>query len=214
MATIRVSRTSGETFRVEVDEGTSRTVHRVRAERAAVLRYGAGAAPERLVAGDSPASAKVAALLAAGRAALDDLRLTRPEGDNALDYYTQVLALEPGNAKALAGRRNIARRYATLAQGSIARGDRGRARALVMRGLAVHGGDSDLLALRDSLEASPPATSPADAAPRATSPVDPLPADLASSDSSPPEEGRAANAGGIQGETPRELFQRVRSWFD
>jgi hypothetical protein len=49
MARVRVNRTTGERFRVEVDEGTSRTVHEVTADRATVQRYGADTAPERLI---------------------------------------------------------------------------------------------------------------------------------------------------------------------
>jgi len=49
MAEITVTRSAAERFRVEVREGTSRTVHEVKATAADVRRYGASAAPEELL---------------------------------------------------------------------------------------------------------------------------------------------------------------------
>lgn len=49
MAEISVTRTAENTFRVEVTEGASRSVHDVTATEADLQRYGGGASPERLI---------------------------------------------------------------------------------------------------------------------------------------------------------------------
>ena len=49
MAEIRVTRTDETSFRVEVKEGSSRTVHQVTARTADVRRYAGDVAAERLV---------------------------------------------------------------------------------------------------------------------------------------------------------------------
>ena len=49
MAEINVTRLSQTTFRVEVREGSSKTVHDVTASNADIDRYGGGASAERLI---------------------------------------------------------------------------------------------------------------------------------------------------------------------
>ena len=49
MAEIRVTRTGEATFRVEVEEASSSTVHEVTASSGDVQRYGGGAPAERLL---------------------------------------------------------------------------------------------------------------------------------------------------------------------
>ena len=49
MTEIRVTRTDGSHFRVEVEEGSTSTVHDVTARPADIRRYGGDVAPERLV---------------------------------------------------------------------------------------------------------------------------------------------------------------------
>ena len=49
MAYIRVTRSGETTFRVEVKEGSSRTVHEVTGTGADIRRYGGQVSPERLI---------------------------------------------------------------------------------------------------------------------------------------------------------------------
>ena len=143
-----------------------------------------GPAPSPVAGSDE---ARVQALLASARRALDDLRLTRPETDSAMFFYDQVLVIEPDNAEARRGHRLVADRYAELARGALARGDTSRARALVSRGLSVDAGNSELLALRGELDTDRGAERQASAAP--------------------------AN-GEIRGETPKQLYRRIQGWFN
>lgn len=57
---------------------------------------------------------QVAALLGDARDDIDALRLTSPQGNNALDKYQRVLALDPKNAEALQGVGAIADKYIEL----------------------------------------------------------------------------------------------------
>ena len=159
---------------------------------ASIARPASTATPAAAAAaGPAPAAgsdeARVQALLASARRALDDLRLTRPETDSAMFFYDQVLVIEPDNAEARRGHRLVADRYAGLARAALARGDTGRARALVSRGLSVDSGNSDLLALRGELDTDRSAERQASAAP--------------------------AN-GEIRGETPKQLYRRIQGWFN
>ena len=159
---------------------------------ASIARPASTATPAAAAAaGPAPAAgsdeARVQALLASARRALDDLRLTRPETDSAMFFYDQVLVIEPDNAEARRGHRLVADRYAGLARAALARGDTARARALVSRGLSVDSGNSDLLALRGELDTDRSAERQASAAP--------------------------AN-GEIRGETPKQLYRRIQGWFN
>ena len=49
MAAINVQRLNDQQFRVEVDDGSSRTTHTVTASSEALQRYGEGAQPEILI---------------------------------------------------------------------------------------------------------------------------------------------------------------------
>ena len=64
-------------------------------------------------------------------------RLTRPVGDNAYDYYQQVLALEPEHREARSGLAAIARRYTEMAETLLDAGKLSQARKLIRRGLSV-----------------------------------------------------------------------------
>ena len=66
-------------------------------------------------AAPAPASpGQVAGLLGGARDDIDALRLTSPQGNNALDKYQRVLALDPNNAEALQGVGAIADKYIEL----------------------------------------------------------------------------------------------------
>jgi len=60
-------------------------------------------------------------LLDKARQARDRDRLTRPAGDNAYEYYQQVLALSADHPEALAGLAAIAQRYRELAEAAMDR---------------------------------------------------------------------------------------------
>ena len=79
-------------------------------------------------------------------------RLTRPAGDNAYDYYQQVLAMEPGHAEARSGLAAIARRYTEMAETAMDAGRFSRARQFIRRGLSVESGHPGLQQSRQRLE--------------------------------------------------------------
>ncbi|NIV75927.1 MAG: protein kinase [Gammaproteobacteria bacterium] len=101
--------------------------------------------------GEEPLSAERLMVLA--EEAMSDLRLTIPPGDNAAYYYRRVLDLDPSNARARQGLRDIAREYALLAEEQITASDYAAARGYVERGLEVLPENEQLLRLRADLEA-------------------------------------------------------------
>jgi serine/threonine-protein kinase PpkA len=133
---------------------------------------------------------RVAALLASAQEAMDDLRLTRPQERSAKFYYDQVLSIEPDNQAARDGHRAIAQRYAGLAESALTRGDSDRARALIARGLSVDEGNTRLLALAEEAKAA--------RAGRGRGSMDTA----------------AASSDGIQGESPQQLYRRIKGWFN
>jgi type II secretory pathway predicted ATPase ExeA len=100
---------------------------------------------------------KIAALLTQGQQSLRAFRLLTPAGDSANHYFTEVLALDPGNTDARQGFNQIAERYAILARRANARHDSKLAGIYLSRGLQVRPGNRDLLALQDSMR-KPPVT--------------------------------------------------------
>ncbi len=140
---------------------------------------------------------RVESLLSAADQALRDYRLTKPNRDNALEYYNAVLAIDPGNPVAADGHRLIAERYGMLAKGEMHRGNLIKAGIYVDRGLSVHPSDQDLLALQNQVEL-----------------------EIARRQRSGGTQPYTSQRGGRQadpnykGETPTELFRRIRSWFD
>ncbi len=124
----------------------------------------AGGGAGKMVAADDPPVAapvsreeKIATLLAQGRQSLRRFRLLTPAGDNANQYFKEVLALDPGNTDARNGFNLIAERYVVLARRAYERHDSKLARLYISRGLRVRPGNRDLLALQDSMR-QPPVT--------------------------------------------------------
>ncbi|MGH8584363.1 MAG: protein kinase domain-containing protein [Gammaproteobacteria bacterium] len=79
-------------------------------------------------------------------------RLTAPKGDNALETYRQILALDPGNAAGRDGLDTIARHYHALAQDRQRGGDLQAAQSFVDEGLKVQPEDGRLLTLKKTIE--------------------------------------------------------------
>ncbi len=79
-------------------------------------------------------------------------RLTAPKGDNALETYQQVLALDPGNARGREGLETIARHYHALAQDRQRAGDLQAALAFVDDGLKVQPEDGGLIARKKAIQ--------------------------------------------------------------
>ena len=77
------------------------------------------------------------ALLWLGHHCLSTQRLTSPPNDNAYYYFSRILQLEPGHAAAQAGIVEVAKRYALLADGALARGDPARASAYLVIGRQI-----------------------------------------------------------------------------
>jgi serine/threonine protein kinase/uncharacterized protein YfbU (UPF0304 family) len=80
---------------------------------------------------ESASSHRVGQLLDSARTALQRNRLTKPDNDNALFYYQQVLALAPQNADAVAGLEDIRTRYAGMIEKALETGKPERARELL-----------------------------------------------------------------------------------
>jgi serine/threonine-protein kinase PpkA len=148
-------------------------------------------------------AARVEVLLGAADQALRDYRLTKPNRDNALEYYNAVLAIDPGNPVAADGHRLIAERYGMLAQGEMHRGNLIKAGIYVDRGLSVHPSDQQLLSLRQQVEGEI-------AKRQASGGTRPI-----TTDRSQPRAGAgdAASEPNFTGESPLELFRRIRDWF-
>ena len=78
-------------------------------------------------------------------------RLTEPAGNNAETTYRQLLKLDQGNAKALAGLDNIAQEYLHQAQESQAKGALQDSLKLIEKGLTVIPNQVDLVRLREEV---------------------------------------------------------------
>jgi tRNA A-37 threonylcarbamoyl transferase component Bud32 len=84
------------------------------------------------------------------RQALDEYRLTTPDGNNAWYYYRRVLDDDPDNTEALAGTKQIASIYADLALGALDRLHYREARGYIERGLLVDPNNERLQKLQDT----------------------------------------------------------------
>ncbi|MGH2620043.1 MAG: hypothetical protein ACRDHG_05660, partial [Anaerolineales bacterium] len=81
-------------------------------------------------------------------------RLTAPKGDNALETYQEILALDPGNARGRDGLETIARHYHALGQDRQRAGDLQAALAFVDEGLKVQPEDGGLIARKKAIQAT------------------------------------------------------------
>ena len=95
--------------------------------------------------------ARLVELLELAQAALEENRLIKPKGTNALDYYLRVLDAYPNNNKALSGLNKIVGKYVFLARRRIEVQDWAKAETFLNRASTVMEGDSRVLAVRDEL---------------------------------------------------------------
>ena len=91
-------------------------------------------------------------LLTLGDKALQGYRLSTPPQDNAYYYYHEVLRLHPENEKAKAGLRNVALRYASLAEKEIAKNNYHAAQDYIDLGLRAYDGEPLLLKLKQEVD--------------------------------------------------------------
>ncbi len=80
---------------------------------------------------------QIQTLLEQAREARDRDRLTRPAGDNAYEYYQQVLAVSADHPEALAGLASIAQRYRELAEAAMDRDSLDAAQRFLRRARSV-----------------------------------------------------------------------------
>lgn len=95
---------------------------------------------------------QVEAYLVQAAQALGDRRLQRPDGDNALHYYRQALAIDAKNARARTGIRDVIQEYIRLARTEMSESDYSEANYYVDSGLNIAPNNALLLSLRDELE--------------------------------------------------------------
>lgn len=107
------------------------------------------------LAGEMPDQAAViAAKITLARDYLAADALTQPAGANALEVFSQVLALQPEHAEALAGLQAIAERYLQLSHKPAAEGRWQQALDLIDKGLDVVQDHPELAPARQAVEAA------------------------------------------------------------
>ena len=111
---------------------------------------------EAAIRAEAERQAEIETLLAAGDAALEDLRLTTPEDDSAMYYYQQVLSIDPENEAAEDGIRNIVAKYIEMAEDAAAAGRMTQANSYIDRAGNVSPNDPELIAARARLASMPP----------------------------------------------------------
>jgi hypothetical protein len=121
---------------------------------AAASESGAAAAVPSPAAGTR--EEQIAAALARAQQAVDELRLTTPESDSAMFHYQQVLSLDPENAAAQEGIRQIVLRYVSLSDSAAASGNRAQAGTYLERAASISPNDPEVIAARARLAAAPP----------------------------------------------------------
>ncbi|MEM7254000.1 MAG: protein kinase [Pseudomonadota bacterium] len=114
----------------------------------------AGVTPQALQADPGEVSREDAmkALAFLAQHSLREGRLTSPHADNALYYFSRLLALDPGNAQALEGFQLIADRYVILAERQFANGNHLQAQVYITLGLQVDADNEGLLALQSFVQ--------------------------------------------------------------
>ena len=102
----------------------------------------------------SAVTSKIDALLAGAEKNLNELRLTTPAGNNALEKFREVLALEPGNTDALNGIDRIVDEYIQLMDRAIDSNNLPAAHNYFNKGYRVNPEHSGLVRARQRLDAA------------------------------------------------------------
>ncbi len=102
--------------------------------------------------GERNRTEEISRLLTVGEGHLRRDRLSTPPGDNAVDTFQQVLALEPGNTSALSGLARVADRYAVLTRAAIREGDPAAARRLLGRMIRLFPGHVETTRLQTEID--------------------------------------------------------------
>ncbi|MCI0667035.1 MAG: protein kinase [Methylococcaceae bacterium] len=97
-------------------------------------------------------------LLKAGDRALLERRLTTPADDSAVYYYRKALELSPENPQAEAGLKRVVSTYIALADQESRHGDPVAARRYLERASSIDPGNPEILAARNLIAASRPAS--------------------------------------------------------
>jgi hypothetical protein len=95
---------------------------------------------------------RIERFLALAAESLKDYRLTIPVDNSAIHFYQRVLLMDPQNATALQGLKDIATRYAWLAEQAIDGSQTGKAKRYIALGLSVDPQHPHLLALREQTD--------------------------------------------------------------
>lgn len=106
------------------------------------------AAPTPTDATEDLSQARIDTLLRQAATALEDYRLTIPEGDSAYELYREVLRMDPGNEAARQGLDEVVQRYVWLSRRALDQGDYGRVETYIERGLRLEGNNQELRALQ------------------------------------------------------------------
>ena len=94
---------------------------------------------------------RIVGMLTNAKMALAEGHLMTPAGDNAYDRYRSVLRLEPGNASAKGGLREIASRYVERANEAIDKGDMATARDHLRQARQADSGNAGIRAAESRL---------------------------------------------------------------
>ena len=91
-------------------------------------------------------------LLVQGQQALDEYQLVTPDGDNAYAYFSAVLKLDPASEDARAGIQEIIDLYIIFTRKAVDLLEYDRAERYLARGLSIQPDNSELLALKGSID--------------------------------------------------------------
>ena len=147
---------SAEKPRYEGDPPGSSTAAPQEPLQTALAQEAGAVAPDAAVSTDMPAPATESEelyqlLLSASEAVKKDFLVT-PGDKSAVYYYKQVLEIDPDNAMAEQGLKQVADRYAELTSLVMGRQEFDTAELYIKRGLSVVSGDAKLLELRGALQ--------------------------------------------------------------
>lgn len=110
---------------------------------------------------------KIRLLLADADKKLEQIRLASPAGNDAVEGYRAVLALDPNNQAALDGLDRAVDRYVALAGDALGAGKQEIAKKYLAKAEAIAPGNVQLAGLRDRIEAGPETSTHAPAPDRA-----------------------------------------------